>query len=842
MSALFSLEPEPAVFLEVAVPVPLHKTFHYKVLPPLSEKARPGTRVLVPFGSKILTGVVLARVDTPEVGEDKIKPVLSVLDPEPLLLPLMLALSRWVAEYWLAPPGECLRLFFPPGMEISSVLKVRLTPVGAYLPEGVAGKLSPARQSILQAVRERGTTTVPYLQRALRDIAVHAHLAAMRQKGWVELVQETAAARVKEKKVRCLALTPEGKKLLSSADPAGEIARTSRPRQAEKQLAVLRFLSEFPPPLSESMVRKEAKATTALLKTLAHRGWVEVREHLHHRRTWQKEWHGRVSQVELTAEQRAVVESVRRAMEEGFRDPLLLHGVTGSGKTEVYVHLIRGVLASGGQALVLVPEIGLTPAALHIYRAHFGNQVALLHSGLGEGERHDEWWRVRRGEAQLVVGTRSAVFAPLERLKLIIIDEEHDSSYKQDESPRYHARDVAAWRAREQQAVLLLGSATPAVESYYQAAESKKWRLLSMSRRVQDRPLAEVEVVDMQEEFLRHGPTVVLADALKESLAECLQTGQQALVLLNRRGFSPIFLCRSCGFVLNCDHCSSPMTFHQSEQLMLCHHCRRCKEVPTICPQCRGRYIYYVGEGTEKLQAMLQKLYPGHRIDRMDADSVTRKGGYFRVLNGLLKGETDILVGTQMIAKGHDFPNVTLAAVVGADRGLSVPDFRSSERTFQLLTQVAGRSGRGEIKGKVVIQTRYPNHYSLRCACRQDYPAFFREELEYRRALAYPPFVFLAALLIRHTDLDQLKSTSEKAAQALHKVLAEMQPAGRLRIFGPNPAALEKIKSQFRYQILLKATRRDDLLRLLRKALPAWKEQGIAATGISIDLDPMSLL
>ena len=842
MSRLFALEPSAETYLEVAVPVPLHKTFHYKVSELLAEQALPGSRVLVPFGSKILTGVVLGKVKTPEVEEAKVKPILSVLDAEPLLTPTMLELSRWMAAYWLAPQGECMRLFFPPGMEISSVLKIRLTVAGINTLFHRMEPSSAAQKAILEAVQARGTTTVPYLRKTLKNAALYSLLSTLRQKGWIDLIQETGAARVKEKKVRCLTLSGEGKRILAAADPIAEIHRESRPKSAAKQLAILRFLAEFPPPLAEGMVRKETGANGAMLKSLSARGWLEIREVVYQRRSWQKEWHGQVNHVELTEQQGNVLTALRQAISQGVDEPILLHGVTGSGKTEIYVRLVREVLAAGFQALVLVPEIGLTPAALHIYRAHFGMQTAILHSGLSEGERHDEWWRVRHGEANLVVGTRSAIFAPMERLRLIIMDEEHDSSYKQDETPRYHARDVAAWRARRQGALLVLGSATPSIESYYHAVQAEKGRCLTMDRRVQDRPLAQVEVVDMQEEFLRHGPSLVISDTLRQALSDCLQLGQQALVLLNRRGFSPIFLCRSCGYVLNCDHCSSPMTFHQAERLMLCHHCRRCKEVPQKCPQCQGKYIYYVGEGTEKLQGLLEKLFPGKRIDRMDADTVSRKGGYFRILNGLLKRETDILVGTQMIAKGHDFPHVTLAAVIGADRGLSIPDFRSAERTFQLLTQVAGRSGRGEAEGKVVIQTRYPNHYSLRCACRQDYPTFFQEEIEYRRALSYPPFVRLASLLFREAALEQVKSLAEKAGKILQALQTEMNLEKRVRILGPNPAALEKIKGQYRYQILLKALSRQELTDLLRRALTAWKEQGVPPNKIAIDLDPMNLL
>lgn len=842
MSLLFSTEEKMSHFVEVAVPVPLYRTFHYAVPQPMIAQAMPGSRVLVPFGSKLLTGVLLQTVAEPEIEVDKIKPILQVLDTEPMLIPVLIDLCRWLSEYWLAPVGECTRLFFPPGMEVSSVVKVRLTPKGNHVLFSSDKAIGEAQRKMLSTIHERGVSTVAYLRKELKTPAIYNRLSALQEKGLVALVRETETARVKEKRVKSYSLAEAGRNLLAAAEPLLEIRQEMRVRNPARQNGILQYLSEFPKAVSENVLKKETGATVAILKAMTDRGWLELRESVYHRQTWRREWHGRIEKVELTGQQQQVLASIRQAMAEGIHAPLLLHGVTGSGKTEVYVRILREVLDAGGQALVLVPEIGLTPAALHIYRAYFGDQVALLHSGLGEGERHDEWWRVRRGEANLVVGTRSAIFAPLQKLRLIIIDEEHDASYKQDESPRYHARDVAIWRAYKQNAVVVLGSATPAVESYYRATVTGKWRCLVMDKRVQDRPLAGVEVVDMQEEFLRHGPNHILSDPLKDSLKECLENGQQALVLLNRRGFSPVFLCRSCGFVLHCDHCSSPMTFHQMERMMLCHHCRRFKQVPSLCPQCKGKYIYYVGEGTEKVQSMLQQLFPDYTVDRMDADTVAGKHGYFRILNGLLKGETDILVGTQMIAKGHDFPKVTLAAVVAADRALSVPDFRSAERTFQLLTQVAGRSGRGEIKGKVVIQTRYPNHYSLRCACRQDYAAFFREEIEYRRALGYPPFSFLAALLFREETLERVKKFSADAGHVLQKVHGEMKLERRVRILGPNPSVLEKVKSQYRYQILIKAQSRKELIQFLRKGYEEWKREGLNPSRIAIDVDPQSML
>lgn len=838
-------------FVEVAVPFPLFQTYHYTVPPHLDRSIVPGCRVLVPFGPKLQTGVALERTSTVSVDPKKLKPVVQVLDEEALLSPLMIDLARWVSDYYLAPLGETLRVFFPPGLEVSSVMLVQLTVAGRDALLQGAASVSPQRRAVLELIHARGTTTTQFLQKTLKVKSIYSLLSGLQAQRWIEMFQQKKAARVREKRVQAIALTDRGRailvdrsravggdRIISRERPAGE----SPDKITDKQLAALRFIADFRPPVLSTTLRRQASTTAATLKALAAREWIGIQEVAVQRRPFHDEPYGPCVSFNMTEEQAAVFSAVRETLDSDRAKPILLHGVTGSGKTEIYVRAAKHVLARGGQVLVLVPEIGLTPAALQIFRSNFREQVALLHSGLSEGERHDEWMRIKGGQAAVVVGTRSAIFAPLERLRLIIIDEEHDASYKQDEAPRYHAREVALRRAAVQGATLVLGSATPSVESFTQATVAHEFQYLRMEKRVLDRPLAAAEIVDMQEEFLRHGPSHTISTRLKRAIEQRLHLGQQVLLLLNRRGFAPSLLCRSCGFVLRCDQCSVAMTYHQAENLMLCHHCNRVKGVPKICPQCQAHYIFYVGEGTEKLQATVQKLFPQATVDRMDSDTTSRKGSYFRILKAFARGETQILIGTQMIAKGHDFPNVTLAGVVAADQALAMADFRAAERTFQLLTQVAGRSGRGEALGEFVVQTRFPNHYSLKYACQQDYIGFYQHEIEYRRSMGYPPFSHLANLILKAPSAQAVVRSAGNVAQGLQETRREMGLEQKIRILGPNPAPLERTQGNFRYQILLKSLVREDLRLLLKSALRRLSEARIKTANLTLDLDPMNLL
>jgi primosomal protein N' (replication factor Y) len=538
----------------------------------------------------------------------------------------------------------------------------------------------------------------------------------------------------------------------------------------------------------------------------------------------------------LTAEQTEALERLRKLSESRRFHVALVHGVTGSGKTEIYLRLSAAVRESGRGVLMLVPEIALTPVMVSLFRETFGERVAVQHSGLSDGERHDQWQRIRRGDIDVVVGTRSAVFAPLERVGLIIVDEEHDASYKQDESPRYHGRDVAIVRGQRANALVVLGSATPSMESGYNASTGR-YEHVVLERRVLDRPLASVTVVDMREEFAAAGPDLVLSRLLSEALAVRLERGEQALVLLNRRGFATAVFCRQCAGTMDCPNCSVSLVVHGEgvSRRARCHYCNYTARVPAACPLCAGPYLDQTGFGTERVEVEVRRACPGARVARLDRDAIRRKGALTTLLARFLAGEIDVLVGTQMIAKGHDFPRVTLVGVVSADVGLGLADFRASERTFQLLTQVVGRAGRGDQPGEAIVQTLYPDHYSVQLGCRQDYGAFFERELEFRRRMRYPPLVSMINTVVRSRTF---AGAMDDAAGIAQRLRVDAERSG-LRVLGPAPAPLGKLRGEYRAQLLIKGSHRKRMREIVLAAIAARPE---LQRRVIVDIDPVSVL
>jgi len=540
----------------------------------------------------------------------------------------------------------------------------------------------------------------------------------------------------------------------------------------------------------------------------------------------------------LNPEQAYAVDEIRSWLDTQKFTVGLLHGVTGSGKTEVYLRSIQETLARGQTALVLVPEIALTLWVGRQCRAWFGARfegVAVLHSALSDSERAGEWWRVRHGEARVVVGTRSAVFAPLEKLGLIIVDEEQEASYKQEETPRYNGRDTAIVRAKLEGAVALLGSATPSLESYCNA-QSGKYRLITLASRVANRPMARVAIVSLRDEFRQTFKTGPISSHLRDALAECLSNGTQALVLINRRGYSWFVLCRSCGAAVQCVNCSISMTYHKRRNRLACHYCGSSTEVPRLCPKCGSEHIHFFGEGSEQLEERLSAEFPDARIARLDRDTARSKREYQQILGAFASGQLDILVGTQMVAKGHDFHRVTLVGVVAADASLSLPDFRAAERTFQLLTQVAGRAGRGDLTGTVLVQTFYPEHYAIQAAAQQDYLAFFERELHFRKLMMYPPFSALANVVVRDAKIENAIRWSRRLAE----FLAPFEGQG-IRVLGPAAAPLARLKRDYRFQFLLKSPKRGGLTKALAAAMAFRAKEGIPEKAVLIDMDPLSL-
>ena len=539
----------------------------------------------------------------------------------------------------------------------------------------------------------------------------------------------------------------------------------------------------------------------------------------------------------LTTPQASVLTQIEQQMNSSAYSSFLLHGVTGSGKTEIYMRAMSKALSLGRSAMMLVPEIALTPVFSRRLRARFGDQVAIFHSSLQKGERFDEWTRVKNGDARVVIGTRSAVFAPVKNLGLIVVDEEHESSYRQQESPYYNARDVAIVRAQKESATVVLGSATPSLESFHNASKGK-YTLVNLPERIGARPMATAKIIDMRSVFTRHGKPRVFSDELLEAIRDTRERGEQSIILLNRRGYSSFILCRSCGETVQCPNCDVTLTYHRSERVIVCHYCNHREAVPRVCPSCGKKYIYYVGEGTEQLEEMLRLLFPSLRVARIDRDTTARRKVFEQSLADFSAGKIDTLVGTQMLAKGHDFPNVTLVGVVSVDVGLALPDFRAAERTFQLITQVAGRAGRGDRPGRVLIQTYHPYHYALRHACAQDYEAFYEEELRYRQNHSYPPFVALASLLVHGPDLGRVRSDSLE----LRKQLDAVNQERKCRVLGPAPAPLSRLKGEHRFQLLIKSRSRKQLREVADAALKAVADGGMNLRTVNLEIDPVSIM
>jgi len=872
-------------FCEVALPVPLDRAFTYAVLE--GQRPQRGARVIVPFNNEKLIGVVTG-VNVKAPAEFKARFLEAVLDDEPLLSDNLLKLAEWMAQYYLAPLGEVLRGMLPLMAEVRRTVYYRITDLGrdvladsvergdvdyqvrkarpggpgpdtnqtsfdarfdigqqlsqnskarsgpANLGLGMRsqsrrwGKLSSEEQDLERRVLERLAAGEPVKVSTLRTAtaATLPVLAAMLRKKWI--ARETAATeRDARRTERFAVLIPEAR----------------LPALTPKQQAIMAELaacgSEVP--LAE-LRRKDLPSST--LQTLVRRGIVRIDErpaafHLGGLQSSPGPLHLNEPQMEALA-------SLATALEGKFH-PFLLHGVTGSGKTAVYLAAMQRGLERGLASILLVPEIGLTPQMVGLLDAAFGDKVALLHSALTPEERSEQWRRIRRGETPIVVGTRSAIFAPVPNLGLILVDEEHDQSYKQEETPRYNARDVAVMRAKIEGAVVVMGSATPSLESWQNSALGK-YQLIEMKERVMNRPLPAVELIDMRREFQETGQEQLFSRVLVEQTQATLDRGEQALILLNRRGYSFAVICRACGEKLECENCAIALTHHKppSEdanlarpgQRLECHYCGFCRTVPTRCPKCDSEHLYYLGAGSGQGEARLGEIFPTARIGRMDRDTVHGRYDLERLLARLHSGEINLLVGTQMIAKGHDVHGVTLVGVVGCDHSLSMPDFRAAERVFQLMTQVSGRAGRGDLPGRVVVQTYYPEHYAILAASTHDYGGFVERELKYRRWMHYPPFGVLANVLVQSQKLEEATSWSS----ILGKYMVQSQSGGAVRVLGPCTAPIARIKGIYRFHMILKAAPRKALNTALRGMLEQAESAGIPRRTLIVDVDAQRLM
>ena len=824
--------------VSVAVPVPMLEPLTYALpedvaVPPV------GARVLVPLGTRMMTGCVLGTANGAG-GEDsarstQIKEVVDVLDDRPFLPDDVVALAVWVADYYACGVGEAVAAAMPPRAWIESERHAHITEAGRVRISGERG----LRRTVLEKLQAGAPVRVSSIDAAGRG--VHAALVTLERDGLVSLTQPLKGQASAYHTVRIVTLTAQGHDIAGSDDepstPAGPApgsgGKAPSLKLGERQRAALDLLQGAPDGIEASELRRDGIGAQTLAR-LAALGLIAFSRKRVERDPFEVAAARVVPApaVVLTGEQSRALAGLTTLAETRTFQPVVLHGVTGSGKTEIYLRLAERVRAMGRGVLLLVPEIALTPAVAMTFRRAFGDRVAIQHSGLSDGERHDQWQRIRRGDVDVVVGTRSAVFAPLGMPGLIIVDEEHDGSYKQEESPRYNGRDVAVMRARHAGALVVLGSATPSLESYYNA-QNGRYALSTLEKRVLDRPLADVRVVDMREEYAAAGPDVILSSVLCESLTARLAVGEQAIVLLNRRGFATSVVCRQCGSTLECPNCSLFLTVHRAARRARCHYCNYAIPVPRSCVKCSGEYLEQVGFGTERVEQEIRARFPEATVDRVDRDTIRRRGAIAGLLGRFSAGELDILVGTQMLAKGHDFPNVTLVGVISADVGLGLADFRAGERTFQLLTQVAGRAGRGQVRGEAIVQTLFPDHYSIRHACRQDYLAFYREEIKFRQAMRYPPTIGLINAVVRSRTFD----AAMQDASELVRILRSGKQA--FRVLGPAPAPLSRLKGEHRVQFFLKGANRGVMRRALQAALAARPE---TARRITVDVDPVTVL
>jgi len=812
-------------YCEVALPVPLRSTFTYALPAALNGESLIGRRVLVPFRNRPMVGVALEESAQPPDAsrmKTRVREIAEVLDPVAALPPKLIELGYWISRYYLAPIGETFRAMLPPEIEVRHDREYSLTESGRVHLQSLlaAPELADIESAERELLRHFEKSAEPLKAATVARIRGGAATAdQLVRLGY--LVPRDVVRHRKTRTQKIVAWNP--------ANVEGAPASTA----AEEKIREALTATGAPMPLDLLLAKASVSRGTVLRLEKTGRVLIWEEPLTPDEDAWDTDFTP-PSNI-LNAEQKLALEEIWRWLVAGKFTAGLLHGVTGSGKTEVYLGAVEAALSRGKSAIVLVPEIALTLWVGRLVRARFGDSVAILHSALPDVERAREWWRVRHGQARIVVGTRSAIFAPLENLGLIIVDEEQESSYKQEEVPRYHGRDTAVYRARLESAVVILGSATPSLETFHNA-RAEKYRLLTLASRVQSRPLAEVRIVDLREEFRRKHRAPPISEALRAAIALRLEESTQSMVLINRRGYSWSMLCRSCGSVMQCQNCSIALTYHKSRQRLECHYCGYSIRPPKQCPKCHAEYMYFVGDGAERVDEYLHEHFPKARIARLDRDTVRTKREYQQVLGAFAGGELDILVGTQMVAKGHDFQRVTLVGVVAADLALGRPDFRAAERTFQLLTQVAGRAGRGELSGEVLVETYYPEHYAIQYAVRQDYVSFYEKEAQFRRMLHYPPFTALATVLVRDRKIEN----AIRWSRGLGHYFAPFEERG-VKILGPAAAPLARLRKEYRFQFVLKSPHRAALGNALSGCLDFCASKEIPETAVIVDVDPTSL-
>lgn len=800
-----------SLFAEVIVDVPTMQTdqpFTYLIPEELEQVVEAGMRVEVPFGlgNRHIQGFVMKVTATSEYRQE-LKSIIHVLDLVPVLNPELLLLAEYMKKTTFAFKITCLQTMLPSVMKAEYQKKIVLK-----------DKDHPIKKRFFSRSDEINWQEA-------ENLGILNQLKKLQKENVVE-VHYIVRKKNKVKQIRYVNSLLDEKKLVQ--------AQSRIRKGAKRQYQLLDLLSENPhQPLA--FYRNQGIASS-VLKQGEEQGWLTIEEVEAYRDPYQGRTFTKTTAMNLNQEQASAVEKIKSAEEKERSAVFLLEGITGSGKTEVYLQTIASILEKGKTAVMLVPEIALTPQMVERFKSRLGDAVAVLHSGLSNGERYDEWRKIERGEAQVVVGARSAVFAPLKNIGIIIVDEEHETSYKQDEAPRYHARDLAIWRGKYHHCPVVLGSATPSLESRARAQKGL-YQLLCLTRRADPQAtLPQVQVVDLKAEYASHN-TSSFSRLLQEKIEDRLNKNEQMVLMLNRRGYSSFVMCRDCGYVLPCPNCDISLTLHMDTKTMRCHYCGHEEPIPQRCPECGSHKIRYYGTGTQKVEEELQTLFPQARILRMDVDTTRRKGAHERILQKFGAQEADILLGTQMIAKGLDYPNITLVGVLNADTALNLPDFRSGEHTFQLLTQVSGRAGRAKKAGEVIIQTFNPEHHAITLAQQQDYETFYRQEMFLRHQSDYSPYYFTVKISCSHQEEQFAAKKMFQIAQVVKKRLSTES------IFlGPSPAAIARVKNRYQYQMIIKYKKEPELNALLKEILDASQKDQQQGLYVIIDNEPVNFI
>jgi primosomal protein N' (replication factor Y) len=815
-----SMTPENS-YIEVAVALPVYKTFTYSVPQALLPFISAGKRVLVPFGRRRVTGYILGTA-CQDIEAAEIRHILDVLDEQPLFPSSMIPFFRWVSDYYKHPIGDAIKNGLPGGLTLYDYASIVITEEGKRTLE--KNQATVTESNVLRLLQS-GPARLQNLNQKRDQVIPAALIQSLQHKGWILMIRRLRDAATKSRMERFASL--------ADARPP----RDGRSKSREKILALLKSEGET----AVAELKKRVPAAPRLIRALEKDGHLKIREKRIYRDPFGESINPDYPPV-LSPEQQSAVSRIADALGRGFAT-FLLQGVTGSGKTEVYMRVAAAALDKGKCVLVLVPEIALITQMERRFRARFGERIAILHSGLSAGERYDQWSRILQQKADIAIGARSAVFAPFTRIGLIVVDEEHDTSYKQENNLRYHARDLAVVRAKLNDCVALLGSATPSIQSHYNAS-AKKFIEVKLQKRVKSRSLPEIKIIDLRDSMGYRGVRRFITPQLHQAMKDTLSRNEQALLFLNRRGSANFALCRSCGQPLRCKHCDISLTFHQQANAFKCHYCGFSRAAATTCDRCGSAEIKKLGLGTEKLEATVQKLFPDARVARMDRDTTTKKGAIVKLLKGLKEQTIDILVGTQMVAKGHDFPGITLVGIICADLSLNFPDFRAAEQTFQLLAQVAGRAGRGTSPGSVILQTYNPDHFSILAAKDQDFRSFYPQEMSFRKALSYPPFSRMIQLKISGKDKSKTQAQAKRLGELCH-ALKIKNPSlyGSVELMGPIAASLTKIAERYRWQILLRAMRAKALHQFVGQLL--FENSAVfnsRAVRVVIDVDPIFLM